>query len=77
MAEYHLADDRDAVAPVKGDSSDVEDTCDGSIGAQTDEVDGDAEEDGDPDGVKRGIGQSIDFGPDVRKGNQAIAGEGK
>ncbi len=45
LAESKFADDGDAVAPVQRDSADVEDARDGGVGAEADEVDGDAPED--------------------------------
>lgn len=49
--EYKLAGNGDAVGPVEGDSADVEDTEDGGIGTEGDQVDDDAEDGRDPDGV--------------------------
>ncbi len=64
LAERKFADDRDAVAPVQRDGADVEDTRDGRVGAETDEIDGDAPEDGDPDREDRGTGQGQDLSPE-------------
>ena len=43
--EDELAEDGDAVTPVERDGADVEDAGDGGVGAEADEVDGDAPED--------------------------------
>ena len=72
-----LAEDGNAITPVEGDGGDVEDTLDGGLGAEGDEVDGDTPEDGDPDGEDRSAGQWEDLGPEVREGQEAIAREGE
>ena len=77
LAKDHFTDDRDAIAPVEGDGGDIEDTGNGGVGAETDEVDGDAEEDGDPDGIEGSAGQGVDLCPNAGEGDEAVAGEGK
>lgn len=56
LAENHFAEDWNTVTPVQSDGRDVEDTENSGIRAETDEVDGNAPEDGDPDGQDRGAG---------------------
>lgn len=67
FAKRKLAEDWDDIGPVKGNSTDVEDSSDGDVGSETDEVNGDAEEYRNPDGVDGGSRQAIDLGPNVGK----------
>jgi hypothetical protein len=74
--EGELAQDGDAVRPVERDGGDVEHALDGNVVAQTDEVDGDAPEYGDPHGVEGRAGAPVDLCPDVAHGQELVAGEG-
>jgi hypothetical protein len=56
LPRYHLTEDGDDVAPVEGDGCDVEYARDCYVRTESDEVDGDAEDDGGPDGVDGGLG---------------------
>lgn len=76
-AKDDLAEDGDAVAPVEGNGADVEDAQDSRVAAQADEVNGNTPEDGDPDCIERGTGAPVDLGPDVAKGEEAVARKGK
>lgn len=75
--EQKLAYDGDTVAPVQGDGADGEHTRDGGVGSKTDQVDGDAEKDRDPDGVERSAGPGGDLDPDVGEGQHTVTGEGE
>jgi hypothetical protein len=77
LAESELAEDRDTVGPVEGDRADVEDTGDSSVGAETNKVDGDTEEDRDPDGVQRCASQGTELGPDRGHWQEAVTREGE
>lgn len=77
LPESEFAEYGDAVGPVEGDGADVEDAGDGGVGAQPDEVDDDAPEDGYPDCVEGSSGSGVYFGPDVGEGEEAVAGEGE
>lgn len=77
LVEDKLARNGDDVAPVEGDGADVEDTGDGGVRAQADQVDGDAPEDREPHGVDRGASTAVDLGPEVRAWHEAVAGKGE
>ena len=72
-----LAKDGNYVGPVQGDGADVEDAEDRGVRAKRDEVDCDAPEYGDPDGIYRRAGSAVDDGPDLAARDQAVAGEGE
>ena len=72
-----LEENGNAVRPVQCDCRDVEDAGDGSIGTETDKVDGDTEGDADPDGVERNLRVAVDLGPDAAQREEPIAGEGE
>ena len=65
LAEDDLAEDGNAIGPIQGDGSDVEDTCNRGVGTQADQVNGDAPEDADPDCVDWGTGAFVDLGPEL------------
>ena len=75
FAEEELAHDGDDVAPVQSDGAHVEDAGDSGVGAQADEIDGDAPEDGDPHGEQGGAGALVDAGPQAGCGDQLVPGE--
>lgn len=77
FAKSHLAEDGDDIRPIKCDGAYIKHTRDGNIGPESDQIDGDAPEDTDPDCVQWSSSEAVDLGPDVREGNQAIAGIGK
>ncbi len=77
LAPDELAGNGDDIGPVERDGAHVENACDGNVGTEGDQVDGNAPEDADPNGVERGPCESVDLGPDVGKWDQAVAGEGK
>ena len=72
-----LAEDGDAVRPIESDGADVEDTSNGCVGTETDQVDDDAPEDGDPDGIERSAGRGVDLSPHVGEWQETITGEGE
>lgn len=69
--------DRDDITPIKSNSTDIEDTSDSSVGTESNQVDEDAEEDGDPYGIKRSSGEAVDLSPDMRCWEKTITGEGE
>lgn len=71
-----FADDGDAVGPVEGDGREVEDGADGGVRAQSDEVDQDAADHEEPDGVEGGVGRRVDLVPDPAEGEHFVAGVG-
>jgi hypothetical protein len=75
LSKQKLAHNRDAVAPVQRDGTDVEDTGNSSIRTETNQVDGNAEENRDPDSVQWRSGHGADFGPGSGEGNETITGE--
>ena len=77
LPKHHLAEDGDDVGPIQGDGADVEDTRDGGVRAQPDQIDSDAPERGDPDRVQGRTGDAVDLGPDVAEREETIAGEGE
>ena len=77
LSEGKLAENGDAIRPIESNGTDIEDTGNSRVGAETDQVDDDAPEDGDPDGVQRSAGQGVDLGPDVGEGQEAVTGEGE
>jgi len=77
LSEGHLADDWDNITPIKSNSADVEDTRDSGVRSETDQVDGNAEENTNPNGIKRSSGLRIDLDPDVGEWQEAISGESK
>ena len=64
LSKQKLAQNGDAVAPVQRNGTHVEDTGNSSIRTKTDQIDGDAEKDRDPDGVQWCSGHWVDFCPD-------------
>jgi len=76
-AKDELAENWDNVAPVKGNGTDVEDTQDRGVATKPDQIDGDAEEDGDPDGVDGSTSAFVNLGPHPAEGNEAVAREGE
>jgi len=77
FAKDHFADDRNTIAPVERNCTDVEDTGDGCVGSEPDQVNGNAPEDGDPDGVNRCSGSSVHDRPDTGAWDESIARERK
>ncbi len=77
FAEDKLAENGNAVTPVQGDSTDVEDAGNSSIRSETDQVNSDAPEDRNPHRVQRGSSDGINIGPDARKGQKAVTGKGE
>jgi len=77
FSKEKLAKNGNAIAPVQRDSTDVEDTGNCSIRAKTDQIDSDAEEDGDPDCIQWRSGHWVNFRPDRREGYKSVTGEGK
>ena len=65
LSEDELAEDGDAVRPIESNGAHVEDTGNGSVGTETDQVNDDAPEDGDPDCVERSASLGVDFCPDI------------
>ena len=77
LAENELAGDRDDVGPVERNGGDVEDTGDGDIGPETNQVDGDTPENAEPYSKDRCTSECADFGPETGARNKAIAREGE
>jgi hypothetical protein len=77
LAKQKLAQNGDAIAPVQRDGTDVEDARNSSVGAETDQVDSNAEEDGDPDSIQWRSCHWVDFRPDSGEGNETVTGEGE
>lgn len=75
FSEHELAEDGDAVGPVESDGADVEDAGDGGVGTETNQIDDDAPEDGDPDCVDGSASLGVDLCPDAGEWQQAITGE--
>ena len=73
----HLAQDGDHVTPIQSDGTDVEHTGNSSVRSETDQIDSDAEEDRNPDGVQRCSREGGDDGPDRGEREEAITGEGE
>lgn len=76
-AKEHLADDRDAVAPVKRNSSDVEYPGDGGVRAETNQINDDAPENRDPNGIYWSSSQRVDLGPDTGERDESVTREGE
>lgn len=77
LAEQELAPNRNAVAPVQSDRADREDTSNGRIRPQANQVNRNTPENGDPDRPQRRARVGIDLDPDIREGQQAVPREGK
>jgi hypothetical protein len=77
LAEDKLAEDGNAVRPIKGNSANVKNTGDSSIRTETDQVDGNAPEDGDPDCEKRSTSDWVDLLPDAGSWKETVAREGE
>lgn len=77
LAKYDFAEDGNAVAPVECDRTDVKDTGDGCVGSESDQINHDAPEYRDPNGVKGCSGPPVDDGPDPGAWNESIARERK
>ena len=76
-ATNELADDGDAVRPVQSNGTDVEDGRNGDVGTESDQVDGGAEDDRQPDGNDRGVGALVNDLPVLGSWEQTIAREGE
>lgn len=76
LVEEKLAQDRDTVRPVQSNSAQVEDSRDGDIAAQANEVDQDADERVQPHSQDRGISALPDLVPHLGPGQHLVAGEG-
>jgi len=76
-AEDELAEDGNDITPVQGNSTNIENTEDSGVTTKADKVDGNAEEYGHPDSVKRGAGTAVDFGPYVAEWNKTVSREGE
>lgn len=63
LVEEELAEDGDAVRPVQCDGAQVEDTRDGDVAAQPDEINHDADERVQPHGEDGGVGTLPDLVP--------------
>ena len=77
FAEQEFTGDGYAVRPVKRNGTNVEDACNSCIGTETDQVDGNAEEYGDPDGIKGSSSDVVDLSPDIGGGKETITRECK
>lgn len=75
FAVSQLADDGDAVGPVKSDGREVENGADGDVRAETDQIDENARDGEKPDGIDGSVGPLVDFVPDSRQGQQFVSGE--
>lgn len=76
-SERHLADNRNAIAPVQGNGSGGEHTNDGCVGTETDQIDSDATKHTDPYRVEWRLRPGVDLDPDTGKGDEAISREGE
>ena len=77
LIEDELAEDRNDVGPVQGDSGDVKYPQDGGVGAQSNEVDGYAPEDADPYGIQWSLRALVNDGPHSAEGEKVVAGKGE
>lgn len=75
FSKQKLAQNGDAVAPVQRNGADVENTGNSSIRAETNQVDGNAEEHGDPDSIQWRSGHGMDFCPNSGEGQETVTGE--
>ena len=73
FAEHDFAEDGNAIAPVKCNGADVEDTSDGCVRSESDQVDGNAPEHRKPHGVNGSSSMPVDDGPDAGAWNESIA----
>lgn len=77
LAEGEFTQDGNAVAPIKSNSRDVENTQDSRIAAQTNKVDSDTPEDGNPDSIKRRTSALVELCPDLGTRNQPVSRKGE
>jgi len=75
LSKQKLAQNRDAVAPVQRDSTDIEDSRNSSVRTETNQVNSNAEEHRDPDSVQWRPGHVADSCPDSGEGDETITGE--
>ena len=68
LAIEHLADDRNAVRPVKSDGGQIEDGRNGNVRTQTNQIDEDTRYSEEPNCVDWRIGLLVDFVPYSRQG---------
>ena len=76
LAVEHFANDWDTIRPIQRNGREVENGGDGGVRAQRDQIDEDARDGEEPDGVDRSIGPLVNFVPDSRKGQHFVAGVG-
>lgn len=76
LVKEQLAQDGDTVRPVQSNGAQVEDSRDGDVAAQADEVDQDADERVEPHGQDGGVGALPDLVPHLGAGQHLVAGEG-
>jgi hypothetical protein len=72
LPKQEFAQNGNTIAPIKSDCANVEDSGNGSVRSQANQVNGDAEKDRDPYSVKRSACLGVDFGPDVVERNETI-----
>ena len=72
LSKQKLAQNGDAVAPVQRNGTDVEDTGNSSVRTETNQIDGNAEEHGDPYSVQWRSGHGVDFCPNSGEGQETI-----
>lgn len=72
-----LTKNRNAVAPVERNSTHIKNTRDRRVRPKTNQVNGNAPENTNPDREDRRTREREHFGPDVAEGQQLVAGEGE
>lgn len=77
LAKDDLAEDRDTVTPVQRDGTNVKDTGNSGVGSETDQVDSNTAEHGEPNCQDRCTSKRQNFGPEPGPRDEPIAGESK
>jgi len=77
LSEKKLAQNGDAITPVQCDGTDIEDTGNSSIRTETDQIDDNTEEHGDPDSIQWRSGHGVNFRPESGEGEETVTGEGE
>jgi len=77
FVEHDLADNWDAIRPIKTNSTDVEYAKNGCVASQSNQVEGNAPENSDPNGIQWDSGTGLNLDPQFGSWNQSIAAECK
>ena len=77
FSKDNFAEDGNAIAPIERNGTDVENSGDSCVGSESDQINGNAPEYRDPDGVERRSTPPVDDRPDPGSRDEPVARERK